>query len=210
MESCARDHRPLLPTGEETSRAASGWWHGLEGVFASHPSRALCRYPWGPVPSKATRLFWAGASWCTLLPVHQRMEGNRQSPQEEIIIGKPRAHGMVPGTQSGLDSYLQRINESSRCGCIPALSTPQVLGHVLLWLFMGKRSCGGRVLLALGSGRVGWYAVGRHVDSPGGRNEAVGWVFHLLEKTAALSILGNKLSGFVAFLPSSRTHSVPT
>lgn len=65
-------------------------------------------------------------------------------------------------------------------------------------------------MLALGSGRVGWCAVGWHVDSPGGRNEAVGWVFHLLEKTAALSILGNKLSGFVAFLPSSRTHSVPT
>lgn len=65
------------------------------------------------------------------------------------------------------------------------------------------------MLLALGSGRVGWCAGGRHVDSPGGRNEAVGWVFHL-EKTAALNILGNKLSGFVAFLPSSRTHSVPT
>ena len=33
----------------------------------------------------------------------------------------------------------------------------------------------------------------------------MGWAFHLLGKTAALSILGNKLSGFVAFLPSLRT-----
>lgn len=47
-------------------------------------------------------------------------------PKKKIIIGKPQ------GTQSGLDSYLRRINESSRCGCIRALSTPQVPGHVLL------------------------------------------------------------------------------
>lgn len=27
------------------------------GVFASYPSRALCRNPWGPLPSEAARLF---------------------------------------------------------------------------------------------------------------------------------------------------------
>ena len=44
------------------------------------------------------------------------------------------------------------------------------------------------MLLALGNGRVGWCAVGCHVDSPGGRNEAMGWAFHLLGKTACSAV----------------------
>ena len=212
MESCARDHRPLLPTGEGTSWAilvaGNMAWRGClhhipAGLFAGilgglyHQRQLDC----SEQEHRGTP-----SSLCT--------KGWRETgrvPKNKIIIGKPQGTlQMVPGTQWGLDSCLQRINESSRCGCTRALSTPQGPGHMLLWLFVGKWSCRGHVLLVLGSGRVGWCAVGQHVDSPGGRNEAMGWAFHLLGKTAALSILGNKLRGFVAFLPSLRTFSVPT
>lgn len=182
-------------------------------VFASHPSRACCRNPWGPLPSMPSRLVWVGASSCispTCTPVFgrqfwgQRMEGRKRNHWE--VTGH-NAEKCMAHSRALIAVVMSKWKQ--QMWVHPGPSAPCRGGAVCLcnmW-WLAKRLQ--RVYVAWigdwkswGTIRLGWW------EEWGSGLGTSGLIY--LGKSTALRTLGNNLNGLWDYVSSTFIVSLLT